>query len=76
MSRHLLTAAAQESARLSLAVCSSSAVGGDAGNLRAGLVAIMAASVVMLALHVLLTLRELRRSFLAEDALETEPVTE
>ena len=40
------------------------------GNLRAGLVAIMAASVVMLALHVLLTLRELRRSFLAEDAPE------
>ena len=54
----------------------SSSVGGDAGNLRAGLVAIMAASVVMLALHVLLTLLELRRSFLAEDALEREPVTE
>jgi MFS family permease len=54
----------------------SNAVGGDAGNLRAGLVAIMAASVVMLALHVLLTLRELRRSFLAEDTLEREPLTE
>jgi len=54
----------------------SSLVGGDAGNLRAGLVAIMAASVLMLALHVLLTLRELRRSFLAEDALEREPLTE
>lgn len=54
----------------------SSAVGGDAGNLRAGLVAIMAASVVMLALHILLTLRELRRSFLAEDALEREAATE
>jgi fucose permease len=53
----------------------SSAVGGDAGNLRTGLVAIMAASVVMLALHVLLTLRERRRSFLA-DALEREPLTE
>jgi MFS family permease len=45
----------------------SSAVGGDAGNLRVGLVAIMAASVVMLFLHVLLTLRERRRSFPAED---------
>ena len=50
----------------------SNAVGGDAGNLRAGLVAIMAASVVMLALHVLLTLRERQRSFLVEDALDRE----
>lgn len=50
----------------------SSAVGGNAGNLRAGLVAIMAASVLMLVLHVLLTLRESRRSFLGEDALERE----
>ncbi|MCA1601204.1 MAG: hypothetical protein LC776_06035, partial [Acidobacteria bacterium] len=48
----------------------------DAGNLRAGLVAIMAASLVMLALHVLLTLRERRRSFLSEDALEREALTE
>ncbi len=54
----------------------SSAVGGDAGNLRAGLVAIMAASVLMLALHVLLTLRESRRSFLAEDALERDAIVE
>ncbi len=54
----------------------SSAVGGDAGNLRAGLVAIMAASVLMLALHIVLTLRERRRAFLGEDALETDAVVE
>jgi MFS family permease len=54
----------------------SSAVGGDVGNLRAGLVAIMAASVLMLALHILLTLRERRRAFLAEDALERDAVAE
>jgi fucose permease len=52
----------------------SNAMGGDAGNLRAGLVAIMAASVLMLALHILLTLREGRRSFLAEDALERDAI--
>jgi fucose permease len=54
----------------------SSAVGGEAGNLRAGLVAIMAASVLMLALHILLTLRERRRAFLGEDALERDAVVE
>lgn len=41
----------------------SSAVGGDAGNLRAGLLTIIAASVLMLTLHILLTLRESRRSY-------------
>jgi fucose permease len=54
----------------------SSWVGGDAGNLRAGLVAIIAASVLMLILHILLTLRERRRSFLAEDALEMDAMVE
>lgn len=54
----------------------SNALGGDAGNLRAGLVAIMAASVMMLALHVLLALRERRHSILAKDGLEREPLTE
>lgn len=54
----------------------SSAVGGDAGNLRAGLVAIMVASALMMGFHILLTLRERRRSLLAEDALEREAVIE
>ena len=48
----------------------SSAVGGQAGDVRTGLVAVMAASVVMLLLHILLILRERRRSFVSEDALE------
>jgi fucose permease len=50
----------------------SSAVGGDAGNLRAGLVAIIAASVLMLILHILLALRERNRASLPEDALERD----
>lgn len=54
----------------------SSAVGGDTGNLRAGLVAIMAACVLMLAFHILLTLRESRRSFLPEDALERDAIVQ
>jgi fucose permease len=48
----------------------SSAVGGSAGDVRTGLMAVVAASVVMLLLHVLLTLRERRRSFVREDMLE------
>ena len=40
----------------------SSAAGGAVGDVRTGLVAVMAASVVMLLLHILLTLRERRRS--------------
>lgn len=48
----------------------SSAAGGEAGDVRTGLVAVMAASVVMLLLHILLILRERRRSFVSEDALE------
>ncbi len=40
----------------------SSAVGGSAGDVRTGLMAVIAASVIMLLLHVLLTLRELRRN--------------
>jgi MFS family permease len=51
----------------------SSAVG---GNLRAGLVAIIAAAVLMLALHILLLLRERRRAFLGEDELERDAVVE
>jgi fucose permease len=54
----------------------SSAVGGDAGNLRVGLVAIMVASVLMLAFHILLTLREGRRALVAEDALERDAIVE
>jgi hypothetical protein len=54
----------------------SSAVGGNAGNLRVGLVAIMVASVLMLALHILLALRESRRVFLPEDALERDAIME
>jgi fucose permease len=54
----------------------SSAVGGNAGNLRAGLVAIIVASVLMLVLHILLILRERRRSSLPEDSLERGAVSE
>lgn len=48
----------------------SNAVGGAAGNVRTGLMTVIAASVIMLVLHVLLTFRERRRSFLSESALE------
>jgi fucose permease len=40
----------------------SSAVGGAAGDVRTGLIAVITASIIMLLLHVLLTLRELRRN--------------
>lgn len=40
----------------------SSAMGGGAGDVRTGLIAVMAASVIMLLLHVVLTLRERRRA--------------
>jgi fucose permease len=40
----------------------SSAVGGVAGDVRTGLIAVITASIIMLLLHVLLTLRELRRN--------------
>lgn len=43
----------------------SSAAGGATGDVRTGLVAVMAASVAMLILHVILTLRERRRSFVS-----------
>jgi xanthine/uracil/vitamin C permease (AzgA family) len=42
----------------------SSAVGGAAGNVRTGLMAVIVASVIMLVLHVLLAFRERRRSLL------------
>ncbi len=54
----------------------SSAVGGDAGNLRAGLVAIIAASVLMLLLHILLALRERSRASLPEDAPSRDTVVD
>jgi fucose permease len=40
----------------------SSAVAGAAGDVRTGLIAVITASIIMLLLHVLLTLRELRRN--------------
>jgi fucose permease len=49
----------------------SSAAGGAAGDVRTGLVAVMAASSVMLILHILLTLRERRRSLVSEEEPET-----
>ena len=49
----------------------SSAAGGAAGDVRTGLVAVMAASSVMLILHILLTLRERRRSTVSEEEPET-----
>jgi fucose permease len=49
----------------------SSAAGGATGDVRTGLVAVMAASSVMLILHILLTLRERRRSLAGEEVLET-----
>jgi fucose permease len=54
----------------------SSATGGAAGDVRTGLVTVMAASVVMLVLHILLTLRERRRSFVSEDVLESNATIE
>jgi fucose permease len=50
----------------------SAAAGGEAGDVRAGLLAVMAASVVMLLLHVALTLRERRLASVREDELESE----
>jgi fucose permease len=54
----------------------SSAVGGEAGDVRAGLMVVLAASVAMLILHIALTLRERRRAGLREDALELEAAVE
>jgi fucose permease len=54
----------------------SSAVGGATGDVRTGLMAVMAASLVMLLLHILLTLRERRRSSVREDFLETKATVE
>ncbi len=49
----------------------SAAAGGEAGDVRAGLVAVIAASVVMLLLHVALTWRERRLASVGEDELES-----
>jgi fucose permease len=54
----------------------SSAAGGAAGDVRKGLVTVMTASVVMLFLHILLTLRERSRSFVSEDMLEAKAMVE
>jgi fucose permease len=50
----------------------STAVGGEVGDVRTGLLAVMAASVVMLLLHILLAWRERRLTRLSEDELEKE----
>lgn len=50
----------------------SAAAGGEAGDVRAGLWAVIAAAFVMLLLHVALTLRERRRASVGEDELESE----
>jgi putative effector of murein hydrolase LrgA (UPF0299 family) len=48
------------------------AAGGESGDVRAGLVVVIAASVVMLLLHVALTLRERRLASVSEDELVSE----
>ena len=50
----------------------STAAGGEVGNVRTGLLAVMAASIIMLLLHALLAWRERRLTFLREDELERE----
>jgi fucose permease len=50
----------------------STAVGGEVGNVRTGLLAVMAASIIMLLLHALLAWRERRLTHLREDELERE----
>jgi len=50
----------------------STAAGGEVGDVRTGLLAVMAASVVMLLLHALLAWRERRLTYLREDELELE----
>ena len=50
----------------------STAVGGEVGDVRTGLLAVMAASILMLLLHALLAWRERRLTFLREDELEKE----
>ncbi len=49
----------------------STAVGGEVGDVRTGLLAVMAASVVMVLLHALLAWRERRLTHIGEDELET-----
>jgi fucose permease len=53
----------------------SAAVGGEAGNVRAGMMAVLIASIVMVLLHIVLTLRERRLSAMSETALEFEAVS-
>jgi fucose permease len=53
----------------------STAVGGEVGNVRTGLLAVMAASIIMLLLHALLAWRERRLTSLREDELEREAVS-
>jgi fucose permease len=48
----------------------STAAGGEVGDVRTGLIAVMAASVVMLLLHAILAWRERRLAYVREDTLE------
>ena len=50
----------------------STAVGGEIGDVRTGLLAVMAASIIMLLLHALLAWRERRLASVREDELEIE----
>jgi cbb3-type cytochrome oxidase subunit 3 len=50
----------------------SNAVGGQRGDLRAGMLLVLAASVLMLLLHIALALRERRRASMDEAALEMD----
>lgn len=50
----------------------SAAAGGEAGDVRSGLIAVMAASVAMLLLHIVLTLRKRKLASLGEDELEAK----
>jgi hypothetical protein len=50
----------------------SSAVGGNAGNVRAGQMAVLGVSIVILLLHIALTLRERKRAMAGDGALQIE----
>lgn len=52
----------------------SSATGGTSGDVRTGLLAVLAASIIMALLHVILTLRERRLASVSEDTLELRAV--
>jgi fucose permease len=54
----------------------STAVGGAAGDVRTGLIAVVVAAGIMLLLHLLLTFRERRLAAISEDALEMKAAAE